>query len=227
MVILSVAFVFGSLSVASGLQNRNRLPQSHQITVTGSAEKAVTADTFAWNATVTSAQPTTSTALAQLNGWTAQIRTALDEAGTLDNEITFGSVVVQPNSGQLAGAGFTESVAISVLSHRVAAMARVKGVSNQLLAVNVPFIAQQPQYTFSGLKELRPALTAQATVDARVRAQAALGRHGHLGKSISISVGGFSVDAPGSVNIGSGDYNTSSLQQVVSVAVTATYTTSA
>jgi hypothetical protein len=47
-----------------------------------------------------------------------------------------------------------------------------------------------------------------------------------LGASISISVGQFSVDAPGSVNIGSGDYNTSTVRQVVSVPVTATYSTS-
>jgi hypothetical protein len=53
-----------------------------------------------------------------------------------------------------------------------------------------------------------------------------LGGNGHLGKSISISVGQFSVDAPGSVNIGSGDYYTGSAQQVVSVAVSATYSTS-
>jgi len=37
-------------------------------------------------------------------------------------------------------------------------MQRVLGVSNLLLANNVPFIAQQPQYTFNGLKKLRPAL---------------------------------------------------------------------
>jgi hypothetical protein len=43
---------------------------------------------------------------------------------------------------------------------------------------------------------------------------------------ISISVGQFSVDAPGSVNIGSGDYDTSTIQQVVSVPVSATFSLS-
>jgi hypothetical protein len=43
---------------------------------------------------------------------------------------------------------------------------------------------------------------------------------------ISISVGRFSVDAPGSVNIGSGDYYTGSTHLVVSVAVSATYSIS-
>ena len=77
--------------------------------------------------------------------------------------------------------------------------------------------------TFSGLKKLRPLLTAEATADARGRAQAALGGTGRLGKLISNSVGQVSVDAPGSVNIGSGDFYTGSIQQVVSVAVSATY----
>ncbi len=227
MVILSVAFIIGSLSVDSGLRSRNQPPQTHQITVTGSAEQAVTADTFEWDATVASTQPTTSAALAQLNGWTARIRAALDEAGAHDDEITFGSVVVQPNTQQSGVVtSFTESQAITVRSRRLPAMKRALSVSNQLLARNVPFIAQDPQYTFSGLKRLRPVLTAEATADSRVRARAALGRNGHLGRSNSISVGQFSVDAPGSVNIGSGDYYTGSVQQVVSVAVSATYSTS-
>jgi hypothetical protein len=227
MVILSVAFIIGSLSVASGLRSRNQPPQTHQVTVTGSAEQAVTADTFEWDATVASTQPTTSGALVQLNRWTAQIRTALDNAGAHDNEITFGSVVVQPNVQQTgAVASFTESQTIAVRSRRLPAMKQVLGVSNQLLASNVPFISQDPEYTFSGLKRLRPVLTAEATADARARARAALGRNGHLGRVISISVGQFSVDAPGSVNIGSGDYDTGSVQQVVSVAVSATYSTS-
>lgn len=227
MVVLAAAFVVGSFAVDAGLRSRNQPPQTHEITVTGSAEQAVTADTFEWDASVASTQPTTSAALAQLDRWTAQIRAALDGAGAHDNELAFGSVVVQPNtdqSGQVAS--FTESQSVTLRSHRLSAMKPVLRVSNQLLAHNVPFIAQDPQYTFSGLRKLRPVLTAEATADSRVRAQAALGRNGHLGKSISISVGQFSVDAPGSVNIGSGDYNTSSVQQVVSVAVSATYSTS-
>jgi hypothetical protein len=227
MVILAAAFVVGSLSVDAGLRSRNELPKSDQITVTGSAERTVTADTFQWGASVASTQPTTSAALAQLGAWTAQIRVALDNAGAHDDEITFGPVQVQPNTGQTgAVATFTESQTVTVQSRRLSAMGRALAVSNELLAKNVPFIAQAPEYIFSGLKQLRPVLTAEATADARVRAQAALGPHGHLGKSISISVGQFSVDAPGSVDIGSGDYNTTTVQQVVSVPVTATFSTS-
>jgi hypothetical protein len=227
MVILSAAFVIGSLSVDAGLRSRNQPPQTDQVTVTGSAEQTVTADTFQWDASVASTQPTTSAALAQLNEWTAQIRAALERAGAHNAEITFGSVQVQPNTDETGVvSSFTESQTITVQSRRLSAMGRVLGVSNQLLARNVPFIAQAPEYIYSGLKRLRPVLTAEATADARVRARAALGRNGHLGRSISISVGQFSVDAPGSVNIGSGDYNTSTIQQVVSVPVTATYSTS-
>jgi len=227
MVILSVALVVGSLAVDDGLRSRNQLPKSDQVTVTGSAEQAVTADTFEWDASVASTQPTTASALTQLDRWTAQIRAALDNAGAHDNEITFGSVTVQPNtddSGDVSS--FTESQTVTVQSDRLSAMGHVLGVSNQLLSINVPFIAQGPQYTFSGLKRLRPVLTAEATADARVRARAAIGRNAHLGRLISISVGQFSVDAPGSVNIGSGDYDTSTIQQVVSVPVSATFSLS-
>lgn len=228
LIILSAAFVIGSLSVDDGLRSRDQPPPTDQISVTGSAEQAVTADTFEWDATISSTQRTTSAALAQLNTWTAKIRKAFITAGAKDSEISFGSVVVQPYTGQDGRVtSFNESQTVTVRSHRLAAMRGVLGVGNQLLASNVPFISQHPRYTFSGLKKLRPKLTAEATADARVRARAALGRRGgHLGKSISISVGQFSIDAPGSVSIGSGDYNTSTVHQVVSVAVYATYSTS-
>jgi hypothetical protein len=139
----------------------------------------------------------------------------------------FGSVMVQPNTDDSgAVSSFTESETITVRSGRLPAIERVTAVTNELLANNVPFIAQGPEYTFSGLHRLRPVLTAEATADAKVRAQAALGAHGHLGPLISISVGQFSVDRPGSVNIGSGDYYTGSVHQVVSVPVSATYSIS-
>ena len=225
MIILSAAFIVGSFSVASGIRNRNQ-PQTNQIAITGSAEQAVTSNTFQWMASVASTQPTTSAALAQLNGWTAQIRNALIAAGARNDEISFGTANVQPNTqatGQVTS--FTMSETVTVQSSRLTAMQRVLGVSTLLLAKNVPFIAEQPQYTFNGLKKLRPALTAEAAANARRRAQAALGKQVKLGKPISITVGQVSVDAPGSVNYGSGDFNTNSIPKVVSVVVYATYST--
>jgi len=225
MIILSAAFIVGSLSVASGIRARNQT-QKNQISITGSAEETVTSNMFQWTANFSSTQPTTSAALAQLNGWTVQIRKALIAAGAFDSEISFGTVNVQPNElATGAISNFTMSQTVTVQSTRLSAMQPVLGVSTLLLANNVPFIAQQPQYTYNGLKKLRPALTAEAAANARKRAQAALGKHVALGAPISITVGQISVDAPGSVNYGSGDFNTSTIPKVVSVVVDATYTT--
>jgi hypothetical protein len=213
------------LSVSSGIRNRNQ-PASNEITITGSAEQAVTSNTFQWMADVASTQATTSAALSQLNGWAAQIRNALLAAGALNDEISFGTVSVQPNtqeSGQVSS--FTMSQTVTVQSTRLTAMQRVLDVSNLLLTKNIPFIAAQPEYTFNGLKKLRPILTAEAAANARQRAQAALGKQVTLGKPISIKVGEVSVDAPGAVNYGSGDFDTSSIPKVVSVVVYATYST--
>ena len=126
MIILSAAFIIGSLSVASGIRNRNQ-PQSNQITITGSAEQTVTSNSFQWNATVSSTQPTTSAALAQLNRWIAQIHDVLNSAGALNTEISFGTVNVQPNtqvSGQVTS--FTMSQSVTVQSSRLAAMQRAE-----------------------------------------------------------------------------------------------------
>ena len=225
LIILSVAFIIGSLSVSSGIRGRDQSKQN-QISITGSAEEAVTSNTFQWTANFSSTKSTTSAALAQLNGWTIQIQKALIAAGALNSEISFGTVNVQPNESSTgAVVSFTMTQSVTVQSSRLDAMQRVLGVSNLLLSNDVPFIAQQPNYTFNGLKKLRPILTKEAAANARQRAQAALGKNVTLGKPISISVGQVSVDAPGSVNYGSGDFNTSSIPKVVSVVVYATYAT--
>jgi hypothetical protein len=230
MIILSAAFIIGSLSVASGIRNRNQnqnqQPPMHQISVTGSAEQEVTSNQFQWSANVSSTQSTTSAALAQMNGWTAEIRTALLAAGAFKDEVSFTTINVEPNtngSGQVTS--FTMSETANVQSSRLTAMQHVLGVSNLLLAENIPFIANQPQYIFNDLKKLRPALTKEAAANARLRARAALGKGVQLGKPISISVGAVSVDRPGNVSYGSGDYNTSSVAKVVSAVVYATYST--
>ena len=226
LIILAAAFIVGSLLVASGVRSHYQPQGSNQITITGSAEQSVTSNSFEWTANVASTQSTTSAALTQLNGWTAQIRRALLAAGALSDEISFGTINVQPNElATGAVASFTMNQTVTVQSSRLPAMQRVLGVSNLLLAENIPFIADQPQYTFNGLKKLRPALTSEAAANARQRAQAALGKHVQLGKPITITVGQVSVDAPGSVNYGSGDFNTSSIPKVVSVVVYATYAT--
>jgi hypothetical protein len=91
MIILSAAFIIGSLSVASGVRNRNQ-PQSNRITITGSAEQKVTSNTFQWMASEARTQPTTTAALAELNGWSAQNRNSQVAAGAFNAEISFGTV---------------------------------------------------------------------------------------------------------------------------------------
>jgi hypothetical protein len=235
LTLLAVALLIGSLAIDAGLRSRNQLPSppANQITVTGSAQLTVTSDTFEWDSKVSSTQPTTGAALFQLTGWIGQVQTALQGAGAHSDEITIGTVAVRPNqlldsNGDPAGpvSSFTMSQTIKVRSARLAAEKPIVAITVPLLAAGVPFIAQQPQYTYTHLHHLRPILTAKARADAQKRARAALGNNATLGKSLSISVGQISVDAPGSVNIGSGDYDTSSVQKVVSVAVTATYQTS-
>ncbi len=226
MIFLSAAFIIGSLAVASGIRNRNQKAPTHQITVTGSAAVSVTSNSFQWAANYACTRSSTSTALAQMNSWTGAIRRALIAAGALPSEISFTTVNVQPNIDQYGQAnGYSMDEWANVKSSRLSAMQRVLGVSNLLLAENVPFIANQPKYTFDGLKKLRPSLTRAAAANARLRARAALGKGVQLDKPISISVGSVSVDRPGNVSYGSGDFNTDSIPKIVSVVVYATYST--
>ena len=99
LIILAAAFIVGSLLVASGVRSHYQPQGSNQITITGSAEQSVTSNSFEWTANVASTQSTTSAALTQLNGWTAQIRRALLAAGAL-REMGLGSFLFSLLNGE-------------------------------------------------------------------------------------------------------------------------------
>jgi len=141
------------------------------------------------------------------------------ELSTTKSHLARNNVATQ-YTGDRSSTSFTMSQTVTVQSSRLTAMQRVLGVSNLLLANNVPFIAQQPQLHLQWIEETATRSHGRGGRNARQRAQAALGKQVTLGKPISIKVGQVSVDAPGSVNYGSGDFNTSSIPKIVSVVVT-------
>lgn len=227
-VALALAIGLGSAAIADGIRDRNR---GDVLSVTGSAKRRIVSDYVVWDLSVTSQQTTAAAAAKELGGWADRVRVFLRAQGVRDDELTIQPVSTETLSGEpdteQAGrvVAFRLTRSFQVRSPRVREIADVAEATSALLAQGIPLSVQPPQYVYTKLKELRPALLAEATKDAQNRARVLVGATGaKLGKLRGVDVGVFQVTSPNSTEVSDyGVYDTSTLQKDVTAVVNVTF----
>jgi uncharacterized protein len=227
VLLLALAIFFGSVAIAHGIRDRNR---NNTITVTGSAKQRITSDYVVWNLSITSQQPLASAAADQVAGWAKRVRAFLDEEGIRGDELNVEPVAAEAVTGEETGEGsgilaYKLTRTFTIRSTRVRAIRTVAEHGARLLAANVPLEPEPPQYVFTHLPSVRPALLAEATRDAQRRAKVLVEATGAgLGGLRGVDVGVFQVTAPNSTEVTDyGVYDTSTLRKDVSAVVNVTF----
>jgi hypothetical protein len=226
--LLGLAIGLGAVVLANGIRDRNR---NETIGVTGSAKARIVSDYVIWDSSITSQADTPQAALRQLSSWTTQVREFLRAEGAQPAELTVNPVstetVTQNADGQDTGRvlGYRLTRSFEVRSARVAAVTALVEASQKLLAQGVPLQAQQPQYVYTKLADLRPRLLAEATKDALARAKVLVdATGGTLGGLRDVNVGVFQVTAPNSTEVSDyGVYDTSTLRKDVTAVVNVSF----
>jgi hypothetical protein len=228
LALVAVAFAYGLHEVGSGIRARDA---RDVVTVTGSAKRSISSDYVIWDASVAAQDASPAVAAAKLARWTAAIKAFLSNAGVHVDELAITPIttdtITQTNnngsSGQVTGYNLTRT--FEVRSDRIDAIVSAISASSSLVGQGIPFTAQPPQFIYTKLPSLRPALSAEATKDAINRAKTVVEMAGqHLGKLRSIDVGPFQVTAPGSTQTGDfGSYDTSTRQKDVTSVVNVTF----
>ena len=229
LTLLALALFIGLLALASGIRDRGK---NDTISVTGSARHPIVSDYIVWDASVQSQQATPAAALAQLDRWTAQIRSFLTQSGAQEGEVVFQPIFTETitgqspdgrDNGQILGYRLTRS--FEVRSPRVREISALVEASSKLLSQGIPINAQPPQYIFTRLPSLRPQLLAEATRDALKRAEILVQSTGaKLGKLRAVNVGVFQVTAPNSTDVSDyGIYDTSTFKKDVTAVVNVTF----
>jgi hypothetical protein len=209
--------------LAGGIRDRNR---NETISVTGSAKARIVSDYIIWDASVASQADSPQAALPQLNRWVAQVRSFLAEQGARQDEVSLNPISTETlttDAGRLIAYKLTRS--FEVRSARVAATAQLVEQSQRLLAQGVPLQAQQPQYVYTKLADLRPKLLEDATKDALGRAKVLVdATGGKLGGLRDVNVGVFQITAPNSTEVSDyGVYDTSTLRKDVTAVVNVSF----
>jgi len=222
---IAVALAIGLFAVADGIRDRGA---GDTISVTGSAKRSIRSDYVIWDASLSvQGETTTAAAAAQLERWLERTLAALRASGIQDDELAVAAIsteTVRGKSGKLTGFRLTRS--LQVRSSRVdVVVAAIEEDSSRLLAAGVPLSAGQPQYVYTKLAELRPALSAEATKDALRRAEAIVEITGdELGGVRDVYSSPFQVTAPGSTEVEDyGIYDTSTREKEVTAVVNVTF----
>lgn len=228
-VVIGVCVLVGSFAIADGIRDRGR---SDVLTVTGSAKQRIQSDYVVWTASLTSRRPTAQAASKELAGWTARFQDFLDTAGVRPNELTVQPITTETqaetnaDTGEPTGPviGFALTRTFQLRSERVDDVAKLIEASAELLNENVPVTAEPPQYVYTKLPSLRPALLADATKDALERAEVlARATDAKLGGVRSVNVGVFQVTSPNSTEVSDyGVYDISTRAKDVTAVVNVT-----
>lgn len=226
--LLAVALFAGLVVLADGIRDRDVVDDT--ITVTGSARRQIVSDFVVWNASITAQRPTTAGASRELADWTERFRSFLQEQGVREAELTVGPVFTESvqkdefsEGSQVTGYRLTRT--LTVRSPRVEEVTEVVEASSELLAEGIPIAAEQPQYVFTKLPALRPPMLAEATKDAKRRAEVLVdATGGTLGGLRTVSVGVFQITAPNSTEVSDyGVYDTTTIRKDVTAVVNVTF----
>ncbi|SFG04829.1 hypothetical protein SAMN05518801_106116 [Novosphingobium sp. CF614] len=192
--ILAIGLVIGGFALGDGLKRAHRADRA--VTVRGLAERDVTADLAVWTISYSSTAGDLASAQADVDHDTAQIRAFFRELG-------FPAGALQPtgvNVSQFKDNGLPSFTVRQRVTLRTDDIKRAQdAVRRQFDLVRRGVILEEGSgmsYTFTRLNDIKPAMVAEATKDARAAAEQFAKDSGtEVGTIKGAAQGYFSIDA--------------------------------
>lgn len=198
------------------------------ITVTGSAEKKITSDFSVWRAQFSRRAPQLKEAYDQLVGDTQTVKNYLLGKGAAENEMIVSQITTEVLYKKNEDGNDTNEIEayklsreIEVQSRDVYKLARLCREATELIHQGVEFISPWPEYFYTRLAELKHEMLAQATEDAKKRAeQMAKATGNQISLMRSAKMGVFQITPANSTVVSDyGMNDTSSLEKKVTAVV--------
>jgi len=223
--------IFGGLWIHGYYMSQR---DSFGLTVTGSTKTSVTADLAKWSASFTRRATVASlkSVLITSENDRAQLTKFVTGLGIDTKGITFLPVQNNAIYEQLPGYGYTQNIIgynvsqeMRVESTDIDKVEKLGSETTKILDLGIVPDYQRTEYFYTKLNELRPQLFADATADAKVRAEAmAKGTGAKVGELMSAKTGVVQVMAPNSTDVSDyGVYDLSTRAKEVSATVSVTF----
>jgi hypothetical protein len=233
-VIVAAAVVGASLIGARGCVEALRVHhQEGRITVTGSATKRIKSDFIVWRARIRSQNPTMTEAYKKLALDLPQVLSFIKQRGIGDTQITVSSVMMQElhprdQQGMMQEeitVAYVAEQAVEVSSNEIAKVEKVSREATQLFDSGIYVSSEPPLYIYTQLGELKIQMLAEASKDAKLRAeQVALNTGSKLGGLITARMGVMQINPAFSTEVSAeGNNDKTSLEKDVLAVVTASF----
>jgi uncharacterized protein len=221
---LSLALVAGSFIGAGAIRN---LKQTDVVTVTGSAKRPIRSDYIIWRVSISSQQPTAQAAYQELKTRSERLQRYFKDKQVPDNTITPSSIdtstVPEVVNGRETGKilAYRLNQRYEIRSSDVERISQLSQQATELINEGIPIVSEAPEYLYTQLSKLRVEMVADATKDAKARAEAIARSTGNkIGAVRSAKTGVFQITPRNSTAVSdSGIYDTSSVDKDITAVV--------
>jgi uncharacterized protein len=226
-IILALGLAYGLTVVGQGLAAK----AGNSVTVTGQSRTTATADNAVWTLNVQESSPDVANAVTKVGKSVTLLKKYLTGGGVSSSGIQVGGVNTSSINEYVNGnptgrvLSYQAYQNVIVRSTDVTLINKLSNGIGTLLQTGVNLNNNGPQFYVSNLATLRPALLAQAMVDAKSRGLSMTKAVGsHLGAVIAVSSGPVQVTSPDSVDTsGGGMYDTTTIPKTVTVTVSVSF----
>lgn len=234
---IAVAMVASSV-IGARAWERVKTRTVRSVEVTGSAKRRIVSDLVEWEARIVTKNPDATVAFRELHGQVDKAVAYLKAQGVTDEEIRVSSVVREElfdteliGSGEerverRVSKGWSTTQAIVVTSKDVAKVERLSREVTGLIDQGIAIESYPPSYYYTKLGELKIEMLAEASKDARARADRMVASAAGAGRLLlrAADMGVINVNPANSTDTSwEGNNDTSSLEKDIIAIVHVTY----
>ncbi len=227
--IAAIGFVLGLAILGGAVKNRNK--GENTISVTGLGTKKFTSDLIAWSGNFSRSSFELKSAYDELANDKRVIENYLVSKGIAKNQIVFSAVDIQKQYTYVSDAngashqnfnGYQLSQSVSLESKDVVKIENLARNITEIINLGIEFTSSPPSYFYTKLADVKQQMIADATKDARERAEKIAENSGSsLGDLKKATMGVIQITAPNSNEEFSygGTFNTSSKEKEARITI--------
>jgi len=220
-VAIAIAVVAATTIAARSWERVRTKPRERDMKVTGSAKRRIVSDLIEWSAVVSAQNPDRTAAYRALHEQMARTHAFLIEKGIQEDRISISSAAVQELfDTEVVGTGeqrverrvfkaYGIAQSITIRSTDVAKVEKVSRQITDLLEQGVSITSHAPSYLYTKLGGLKIEMLAEASKDARTRAENVVRSAGstQLGRLLEADMGIINVNPANSTETSEGGRN--------------------
>jgi len=175
-IIAALAIIASAMIIVDGIKEFKS--GNNRIIVTGSAKQQITSDLIVWTGSFAAKSPALKDAYTELEADKAKVMDYLVKQGVPKDKIVFSSIntntyyIVLPSGQYTSDVDYYElNQTVTISSEEIDKITEISRNVTELINEGIQFQSSAPQYMYTKIADLKVTMLAEATKDARKRAE--------------------------------------------------------